>query len=164
MNTSLTFPAASPSPRAPHPPSRTRQVVHIEFYAHPEPTVSPARLACLDALTALALILGGIATAFPAKSTRGVHPGWTSTAAAHGVRVAAFVLGAVFGAVAAHGWYAALTRAAALARAAFPTRMLWLPIAPVAAPLACAYVYASLEGTVVHARALRRHMYRHKRA
>ena len=57
-----------------------------------------------------------------------------------------------------------MTRAAALARAAFPTRMLWLPIAPVAAPLACAYVYASLEGTVVHARALRRHMYRHKRA
>lgn len=164
MNTSLTFPAASPSPRAPHPPPRTRQVVHIEFYAHPEPAISPARLARLDALTALALILGGIATAFPAKSTRGVHPGWTSTAAAHGVRVAAFVLAAVFGAVAAHRWYAALTRAAALARAAFPTRMLWLPIAPVAAPLACAYVYASLEGTVVHARALRRHMYRHKRA
>ena len=130
MNTSLTFPAASPSPRAPHPPPRTRQVVHIEFYARPEPAISPARLARLDALTALALILGGIATAFPAKSTRGVHPGWTSAAAAHRARVAAFVLAAIFGAVAAHGWYAALTRAAALARAAFPTRMLWLPLAP----------------------------------
>lgn len=158
-------PRRSPSPPR-HPPPRTHQVVHIEFYARPEPAISPARLARLDALTAVALILGGIAAAFPAKSTRGVDVDarWTSPAAAHRARVAAFVLAALAGAVAAHGWYDALTRAAALARASFPTRMLWLPLAPIAAPIACAHVYASLEGTVVQARALRAHMYQHKRA
>ena len=70
-------------------------------------------------------------------------PGWTSTAAAHGVRVAAFVLGAVFGAVAAPRMVRRVDARRRLARAAFPTRIA-APLAPVAAPSACAYVYASL--------------------
>lgn len=48
--------------------------------------------------------------------------------------------------------------------AATRRHMLWLPVVAALTPALCAYCYAQMEGTVVEARALREHMYQHKRA
>lgn len=68
---------------------------------------------------------------------------------------------------AALGWAAALCAGKAgapgIPRVSM-RHMLWLPALSALAPVSCAYCYSQLEGTVVDARALRGHMYEHKRA
>jgi len=46
----------------------------------------------------------------------------------------------------------------------YPWHMIWLPVVAMAAPSLCAYCFHQLESTVAEARALRGHMYDHKRA
>ena len=145
-------PRRSPSPR-PAPPPRTHQVVTSSSTPAPSPRYPP-RASRASTRSPPSRSSSVDRRRVPRQVHRGAPPGWTSAAAAHRARVAAFVLAAIAGAVAAHGWYAALTRAAALARA--PSRPGCLARSRAAPASRARGTSYARSGNRRHARALRR--------
>ena len=140
--------------------------VHIHAY-HERASLSDVRL--LDSATAASLAFAAAATTLlPHGSGRGEgrrkRDRIRRIERRHAKR-AVFLFACVLGAFAALGWsHAFATAAAATAFGGPDASRFWVPaVAAFGAPT-CFAIDRSLERTVREARALRRHMYRHKRA
>jgi len=150
------------------------QPVHVHAY-HAFASLSRVRL--LDVATAAALAAAAAAmTLLPHGRSRGHGRVDEPTYRVRGfcrrhAKSAVYVFACVLGACAARGWMLAFAEAAKATegddRAAFVSwrrEESWVPaLAALGAPT-CFAIDHSLERTVREARALRRHMYRHKRA
>ena len=137
------------------------QPVHIHAY-HENASLRTTRT--LDVATAVSLLFTAAAMSL---LKHGTHDGVAFTA-----KRATYAIACALGAFAAAGWWRAFREAAetegdfvlSLKKIASDPRVAWvLVVASLGAP-ACFAIDASLERTVREASALRRHMYRHKRA
>ena len=143
------------------------QPVHVHAY-HAFASLSRVRL--LDVATAAALAAAAAAmTLLPHGRSRGHgrvdEPTYRVLVRRH-AKSAVYVFACVLGACAARGWMLAFAEAAKATEvvSSWRRKESWVPaLAALGAPT-CFAIDHSLERTVREARALRRHMYRHKRA
>jgi hypothetical protein len=133
------------------------QPVHLRLYdGKPNDAVALRKLFYLDALTSVALVGSGVTMNVPHRKRFG----------GESMRLVAYVSCFVFGALAAVGWFEGLKKVAPLESIFSGTyaKSVWIPAVSFFGPVVAACVDASLEHTVRETRALRRMMYRHKRA